>query len=196
MRNAWLGRVDRASCAAMRGSFEIAAATLADAPAVTAIYAHHVLHGTATFEIDPPDADEMAARMAKVLDNGWPWLVARSAGGEVLGYAYAGQFHSRPAYRFSCEDSIYVAQDCLGQGIGTLLLAALLEASEAAGFRQMMALIAGTEPASVALHERHGFVHCGKWASAGRKHGRWLDVIIMQCALGAGDSVPPLEEPA
>ena len=132
--------------------------------------------------------------MAKVLDAGWPWLGARDAAAELVGYAYAGQFHPRAAYRFACEDSIYIRHDRLGQGIGTALLAALLEASEACGFRQMVALIAASEPASVALHARAGFIEIGRLRSVGRKHGRWLDVLQMQRALGDGDASVPAGE--
>lgn len=171
--------------------FHITPATLADAPAITEIYAHHVLHGTASFEIEPPDAEEIAARMGKGLERGWPWLAARGEDGALLGYAYAGQLGPRAGYRYACEDSIYLRRDCLGQGIGTALLAALIAASEAAGFRQMVALIAGTEPGSVALHERAGFVLCGRQLAVGWKHGRWIDVIEMQRALGPGDGMPP-----
>lgn len=178
----------------MPAAIAITPAKPTDAPAIAAIYAHHVLHGTASFETEPPDIDEIAARMTKTFDAGWPWLVARGLDGEVLGYAYAGQFHPRAAYRFACEDSIYIRHDRLGQGIGTALLAALLDACETCGFRQMIALIAGTEPASVALHARAGFVQCGLLTSVGRKHGRWIDVIHMQRALGPGDSTPPREE--
>ena len=173
----------------------IASATLADAPEVAAIYAHHVLHGTASWEIEPPTPDEMKGRMAKVLEAGWPWLVARGADGAVLGYAYAAQYNPRAGYRYACEDSIYLRHDALGKGIGTLLLAALIEASEAWGFRQMIAGIAGSEPASVALHARAGFAEVARLWSVGRKHGQWLDVIYMQRALGAGDATPPMEEP-
>jgi len=170
-------------------------ASLADAAAIAAIYAHHVRHGTATFETVPPDTAEIAARMAKVLDAGSPWLVARDADGAVTGFAYAAQFRDRAAYRFACENSIYIAHDRIGQRIGSRLLAALLAASERAGFRQMIAVIAGSEPASVALHARAGFDHAGRLRAVGRKHGQWLDVIYMQRALGPGDSVPPEEEP-
>ncbi len=162
-------------------------ATLSDAPAIAAIYAHHVAQGTATFELDPPDAAEMAARIDKVLSSGWPWLVAREPSGTVLGYAYAAPYHSRPAYQYTCEDSIYIHHEHLGRGLGTALLNALLLQAEASGFRQMVALIAGTEPASLALHERAGFAHCGRLVSVGRKHDKWIDVIQMQRALGRGD---------
>ena len=174
---------------------QITPATLADAPEVAAVYAHHVLHGTASWEITPPTPDEIAQRMAKVLDQGWPWLVARDAQGAILGYAYAAQYNPRAGYRYACEDSIYLRHDAMGRGIGTLLLAALIDACEAWGFRQMIAGIAGSEPASVALHARAGFVEVARLRSMGRKHGQWLDVIYMQRSIGAGDSTSPMEEP-
>ena len=170
-------------------------ARFTDAVAIAAIYAHHVVHGTATWELDPPSPAEMSARIARTLDSGWPWLVARSEAGEVLGYAYASQLNPRPGYLHACENSIYVDHRRMGEGLGKALLTALIEASERAGFRQMVALIAGTEPASIALHTRAGFVHCGGLKSVGRKHGRWLDLIYMQRALGQGDSAPPEREP-
>lgn len=174
----------------------IVPATLADAPAIAEIYAHHVLHGTASWEIVPPTAQKIEARMNKVLGEGWPWLVARDGQGAILGYAYTAQYNPRAGYRYACEDSIYLHRDALGRGIGTLLLAALIEASEAWGFRQMIAGIAGSEPASVALHARAGFTEVARLRSMGRKHGQWLDVIYMQRALGAGDTTPPVEEPS
>ena len=176
-------------------SFSIESAIAADAPAIAAIYAHHVTHGTATWETVPPDAAEIAARMAKVLDQGWPWLVARAADGEIAGYAYAGPYHPRAGYRYTCENSVYVRHDRLGQGIGSRLLEALLAACTACGFRQMIAVIAGTEQASAALHTRFGFVEVGRFPAVGRKHGRWLDVLYMQRALGKGSAAPPPEEP-
>jgi phosphinothricin acetyltransferase len=179
----------------MPGEIIIERAVPADAPAIAAIYAHHVLRGTASFEIVPPDAAEIAARMARVQDAGAPWLVAREADGGIAGYAYAAQMHARPAYRFACEDSIYIRHDRLGRGIGAALLTELLAAAEASGFRQMVALIAGTEPASVALHARFGFAEVGRLTSVGRKHGQWIDVLHMQRALGGGDAGPPEEEP-
>ena len=177
-------------------AYSIAPATLADAPEVAAIYAHHVRHGTATFEIEPPHVEEIARRMAGVLDAGWPWLVARTGDGDVLGYAYAGQYNPRVGYRYTCEDSIYIRDDMRGQGIGTALLTALLAACETWGFRQVIAGIAGSEPASVALHAKAGFIEVAQLKSVGRKHGQWLDVIYMQRGLGPGDSAPPVEEPA
>lgn len=174
----------------MTAAFRISPATAADAPEIAAIYAHHVIHGTATFETEPPDAAEIAARMEKIAAIGGPWLAARGADGVLLGYGYAGRFHAREAYRFACEDSIYLRHDRLGQGIGTALLKSLIEAAEAAGFRQMIALIADTEPASTALHARAGFTEAGRLAAVGWKHGRWIDVLYMQRALGPGATRP------
>ena len=173
----------------------ITPATRADAAQIAEIYAHHVLHGTASWEIEPPGEPDIAARMDKVLGEGWPWLVARDAGGTILGYAYAAQYNPRAGYRYACEDSIYLRHDALGQGLGTALLASLIAACEAWGFRQMIAGIASGEPASVALHARFGFIEVARLRSMGRKHGQWLDVIYMQRALGLGDSTPPAEEP-
>ncbi len=186
----------RHEVAIMTVPYTIVAATSADAPAIAAIYAHHVLTGTASFEAQPPAVGEIAERMARLYDQGWPWLVAKGSDGAVLGYAYASQFRDRAAYAFTCENSIYLRHDRLGQGIGTVLLAALIEASADCGFRQMIAVIAGTEPASVALHARAGFVEAGSLKAAGRKHGQWIDVLYMQRALGSGDSMPPTREPA
>jgi len=169
--------------------------TPADAAAVGEIFGHHVIHGVATFETVPPDEAEMTARIERVLGAGWPWLVAVDSAGEIIGYAYAAQLNARHAYRYSCENSVYLRHDRRGQGIGTALLGALLEAAEAAGCRQMVALIAGSESASVALHARHGFEMAGRWRSVGRKHGRWLDVLSMQRALGGGDTTAPAQEP-
>jgi len=173
----------------------IVPATPADAAEIAEIYAHHVRHGTASYETVAPGTQEIAARMAKVLDPGWTWLTARDAGGTMLGYAYASQFRDRAAYRYACENSIYIRHDCRGQGLGKLLLGALIEAAESCGFRQMIAVIGGAEPASIALHGALGFAHAGTMRSIGRKQGRWLDTVYMQRQLGLGDSAPPPEEP-
>ena len=165
-----------------------------DAAAIAAIYAHHVAHGTASFDTEPRSEAETAARIAECAVRGWPFLVVE-AGGQIVGYAYATQFRDRPAYAATCENSIYVDPDHVGQGIGTLLLAALIEASERAGFRQMIAVVGGAEPASVALHRKAGFAEAGRMNSVGRKHGRWLDTLYMQKSLGPGDQVPPEVEP-
>ena len=193
-----------AMMAHMGDGYRIETATDADAAAVAAIYAHHVRHGTASFEIEPPAEAEMAERMARVLDAGEPWLVARDPSvlrqaqddRSVLGFAYAAQFRDRPAYRFACENSVYIRDDCRGQGIGRALLALLIVAAERHGFRQMIAVIGGAEPASVRLHAACGFAEGGRMRSVGRKAGGWLDTLYMQRALGQGDDTPPGEEPA
>lgn len=170
-------------------------AILADLPEITAIYAHHVVHGTASYETVPPDLAEMTARFERVERAGWPWLVSRGDDGGVHGYAYVTQFRDRAAYRYLCENSIYVQHDRRGEGIGRALLAILIVAAERAGFRQMVAVIGGAEPASIALHGACGFAHAGRVRAAGRKHGRWLDTVYMQRALGPGDTAPPDKEP-
>ena len=164
--------------------------TQADLPAITAIYADAVLHGTGTFELEPPDAPEMARRRQDVLDKGLPWLVAE-ADGRVLGYAYANHFRPRRAYRFCLEDSIYLHADARGRGIGTLLLTELVARCEAAGARQMLAVIGdAANVGSVGVHAALGFAHTGVLKAAGWKFDRWLDVVLMQRALGSGDSQP------
>jgi phosphinothricin acetyltransferase len=164
--------------------------TADDAAAIAAIYAHHVAHGTATFDTVAPTADETRAKIHRILDAGAPFLVATRAD-RVLGYAYATRFRERAAYAHACEDSIYVDPAEVGRGVGGALLAALVDAATACGFRQMIAVIGGGEPASVALHARAGFAHAGRMRSVGRKHDRWLDTVYMQRALGAGDTTPP-----
>lgn len=167
----------------MTAGIAIVPATPADAAEITTIYAHHVLHGVATFELEPPDTSEIAWRIAAVLDSGHPWLIARDTGGQAVGYAYASAYHPRAAYRSTCEDSVYVRQDQVGKGIGTALLQTLIERAEAAGFRQMIALITGGGDASIALHGRAGFAVAGQLTAVGYKHGRWLDVLLMQRVL-------------
>ncbi len=162
-----------------------------DIPAITRIYAHAVLHGTASFEIEPPDEAEMARRMQALLTNNYPYIVAESAGA-IAGYAYAGAYRARPAYHWSVEDSVYVAPDSHRRGIGLLLLRALVDIAEARGFRQMIAVIGDSaQTASIALHSAVGFRHVGVLPSTGFKHGRWLDSVLMQRALGSGDTTPP-----
>lgn len=164
-----------------------------DLPAVTAIYAHHVQHGTGTFELDAPDTAEMSRRRDDVLAKALPWLVAER-GGQVLGYAYANHFRARPAYRFTLEDSIYLHPDAQGQGLGRLLLAELLARCQAAGARQMLAVIGDSANAgSIGVHRTLGFAHLGTMPAVGWKFGRWLDVVMMQRALGQGSSAPPAE---
>lgn len=161
-----------------------------DAPAITAIYAHHVLHGTASYELLPPSLSETEAKIANVTVRGWPFLVACD-GSEVVGYCYATRFRDRPAYAYACENSIYVAPDRIGQGIGRRLLEALVASAQAYGFRQMVAVIGGGEPASVALHRACGFTQAGRLSAMGWKAGRWLDTVYMQIALGEGSTCPP-----
>lgn len=168
--------------------------TDADLPAITAIYAHAVQHGTGTFELEAPDAAEMARRRAEVLSRGLPWLVAEQ-GGRVLGYAYANHFRPRRAYRFCVEDSIYLAADARGRGVGRLLLAELVARCEAAGARQMLAVIGDSANAgSIGVHRALGFEHTGVLKASGWKFERWLDVVLMQRALGTGASTPPAAE--
>ncbi len=170
-----------------------------DLPAITAIYAHHVLHGTGTFELDPPDIAEMARRHADVAGKGLPWLVAETTEPAadtpaLLGYAYANHFRPRPAYRYCVEDSIYLAPDAQGRGVGRLLLAELMARCEAQGARQMLAVIGDAANAgSIGVHSTLGFQHTGVLKSSGWKFGRWLDVILMQKALGTGDATDPVD---
>ena len=167
-------------------------ATEADAAAVAAIYGHHVLHGFGTFEEEPPTADEMAGRMRAVLDRGLPYLVAVDEAGDVLGYAYAGPFRPRAAYRYAVEDSVYVAPEAAGKGIGKALVAEVIARCEALGLRQMIAVIGDSGNAgSIGLHRSLGFQHAGVGRSLGYKHGRWVDIVWMQRALNAGDAAEP-----
>lgn len=162
-----------------------------DLDAITAIYAHHVLHGTGTFEIDPPSRSDMTARRTEVLSRNLPWLVAEQDG-KVLGFAYANWFKPRPAYRFSAEDSVYVAEAARGSGIGRALLLALMEQAEAAGVRQLMAVVGDSaNTGSIKLHQSLGFEHIGLMRSVGWKHGAWRDIVLMQRPLGSGDAQSP-----
>lgn len=159
-------------------------ATAADAPALAAIYAPEVLHGTATAEEVPPGVDEMAARVARTSAAGLPWLVAE-ADGAVVGYAYARPYHERAAYRFTVEDAVYVAAAARRRGAGSALLAQLIERASALGLAQMIASITPQDgAASIALHARHGFVEAGRLPAIIRKFDRWLDCVYMQRALG------------
>jgi L-amino acid N-acyltransferase YncA len=155
-------------------------ASLDDAAAITAIYRHHVLHGTGTFEEDPPSVAEMTGRLTRIIERGWPLLVAEKDG-RVIGYAYAAQFRDRAAYRFAAEDSIYVDPDHQGEGVGRALLDALMRASAEAGFQRMFAVIGDSANlGSIRLHERAGFTAAGQFDKAGFKFGRYLDVVFMQ----------------
>ena len=166
-------------------------ATAAEIPAITAIYAEAVLHGTATFEIEPPDETEMARRMQALLARHFPYFVAERAG-SVAGYAYAGPYRDRPAYDWCVEDSIYVAPEFHRTGIGRRLLARLVAESEASGYRQMLSVIGDSaNSASVGVHAAAGFRLIGTFRSVGFKHGKWLDTVLMQRPLGQGDGAPP-----
>ena len=156
-----------------------------DIGAVTHIYAHHVLHGTGTFELEPPDEAQMARRVTSVMSLGLPFLVAVEAGG-VVGFAYAGQYRPRPAYRFTVEDSIYLDPAAAGRGLGVRLLNAVLDRCEALGIRQVVAVIGDSaNTASIRTHERCGFGHVGTFRAVGWKFDRWLDTVLMQKDLGA-----------
>lgn len=161
-------------------------ATEADANAIAAIYAHHVLNGTASYEIEPPSLDDTIAKIRHVTALGWPFIVAEIEG-TVAGYAYATQFRDRAAYRFTCEDSIYVHPERMGRGIGKALLKALMQRSGECGFQTMIAVVGGAEPASIGLHAACGFREAGRLAAVGFKFGRWLDNVYMQREL-AGSS--------
>ncbi len=168
-------------------------ATNADIPAITGIYADAVVNGTASFELTPPDQAEMARRMQALLDAGYPYLAA-DGDGALLGYAYAAPYRPRPAYRLTVEDLVYVAPQAQGRGVGRALLAALIEACERRGYRQMLAVIGDLprQPGSVALHAALGFREAGRLPDVGFKHGRWLDSLLMQRALGEGSATKPV----
>ncbi|MGE0717879.1 MAG: N-acetyltransferase family protein [Alphaproteobacteria bacterium] len=169
-------------------------ATAADIPAVAAIYGHHVLHGLASFEEAAPDAAEMARRHREIAGKGYPYLVAEQDGA-VVGYAYAGPYRTRPAYRWTVENSVYVAPHRARAGIGAALLAELVRRCTRAGFRQMVAIIGDSaNAASIGLHAGAGFRHAGVLAAVGFKHGRWVDSVLMQRPLGEGDASAPQGE--
>jgi phosphinothricin acetyltransferase len=169
----------------------IRAATAADLPAITAIYAEEVRGGTATFELDAPDLAEMTARFDGLKRGGFPYLVAE-LDGAIAGYAYAGPYRLRPAYRFTVEDSIYLAPQAQRRGVGSRLLASLIAESEAGGFRQMIAVIGDSANAgSIGVHRRAGFVPTGTFHAVGFKFGRWLDSVLMQRPLGDADRSAP-----
>jgi phosphinothricin acetyltransferase len=163
----------------------------ADMSAVTSIYAGHVLHGFASFEEIPPSLDEMKSRRAAVLQLGLPYLVGE-LDGRIVGYSYATFYRTRPAYRYTVEDSVYVADGLNGRGIGTALLTELIARCERGPWRQMLAVIGDSaNTGSIALHRRLGFTPAGKLTSVGFKLGRWVDSVFMQRALGAGESLNP-----
>lgn len=162
-----------------------------DVPAITAIYAHAVLNGTASWDWEPPPEDEIARRMAGLAETGHPWIVAERAG-RLLGYAYAGPYRPRAAYRWTVEDSIYIAPDAQGSGVGRALLSELIAVCTVKGYRQLVAVIGDSNSlASIALHRSLGFREAGVIRAAGWKNGRWLDQVLMQRELGEGDAAPP-----
>jgi phosphinothricin acetyltransferase len=164
-----------------------------DLSTITAIYADAVLTGTASYELEPPTRAEMGARLEALQAGGFPYLVAEEESGAVLGYAYAGPFRPRPAYRFVVEDSVYVAPEAKGRGVGLALMRELIEATRGLGFRQMIAVIGDgrADSASVRLHEKLGFRHSGRLEGSGYKQGRWLDTVFMQLAMNGGTAAPP-----
>lgn len=173
----------------------VRAASKADMSAVRDIYAHYVLHSLATFEETPPTLEDMLLRRRASVDLGLPYLVAE-ARGEILGFAYAALYRTRPAYRFTIEDSVYVADGLGGQGIGSALLGELVAACERGPWRQMVAVVGDSaNAASIALHQRFGFELAGTLRSVGFKHGRWIDTPILQRALGIGDAPPVAAAP-
>jgi len=173
------------------GTVIIRASTPGDAPALAAIYGHHVLNGFGTFEEVPPSAEEMASRRQAIVDRGLPHLVADD-GGQVLGFAYAGPFRPRAAYRYTVEDSVYVAPDAVGRGVGKAVLSEVLKACEAFGIRQVVAVIGDSGNAgSIGLHASLGFEHAGVGKSFGYKKGRWVDIVWMRKSLNGGDSTMP-----
>jgi L-amino acid N-acyltransferase YncA len=172
-------------------AIEIRSATEADLPLITAIYEHAVLHGTATFELIPPDLAEMRRRFDALSSGGFPYLVA-TLDGRVVGYAYAGAYRPRPAYRFTVENSVYLDPAIHRRGIGLKLMQRLIEESEVRGYRQMIAVIGDSANAgSIGVHTRCGFQMIGTHPNVGLKFGRWLDTVMMQLALGEGGTTVP-----
>jgi L-amino acid N-acyltransferase YncA len=169
-------------------------AVTADVPRLTEIYAHAVLHGTASYELVPPTEAEMLVRFEGLVAQGYPYIVAVDTAGRVVGYAYAGPFRMRPAYRWSVEDSIYITPEAHGRGVGRALLIRLLALCEAKGFRQMIAVIGGSDhDPSIRLHERAGFRTIGIFQGSGFKFGKWIDTVLMQLPLGDGNKSLPDE---
>ena len=175
----------------MNETMQIRPAAEADIAEIQSIYAHHVLHGTGTFEEAPPSVEEMTERFQKVVSQGWSWLVASDATG-VLGYAYYTQFRDRSAYRYCVEDSVYVREDVRGQGVGKALVAGLIADATASGMRQMIAVIGDSENVgSIGVHASLGFHMVGTMRAVGVKFGRWVDVVTVQRPLGRGDANMP-----
>lgn len=166
-----------------------------DMPIITAIYAHHVRHSTGTFELTPPSQTDMGQRRAEVLSRGLPYLVAQD-GEQIVGFAYCNWFRPRPAYRFAAEDSIYLAPEALGRGTGRALLAELIASAQRAGMRKLIAVIGDSaNAASIGVHHACGFSHAGVLTSSGWKFNQWLDTVLMEKPLGAGNSTSPTIAP-
>jgi L-amino acid N-acyltransferase YncA len=164
-----------------------------DIPQITSIYRHHVLHGTGTFEVTPPTEEDMAARRADVLDKALPYLVIEK-NGHVVGFAYCNWFKPRPAYRFSAEDSIYMAANAQGKGLGRLLLRELMAQAERVGIRKLIAVIGDSDnQGSIGLHKALGFAPVGVVHACGWKFERWLDIVMMECPLGLGSGTAPAQ---
>lgn len=166
-------------------------ARLSDLGAITEIYRESVQNGVATYELTPPTVDEMTRRFTVLTDDGFPYMVCEDDAGQLLGFAYAGAYRTRPAYQWTVEDSIYLPPGSRGRGLGKVLLGNLIEQCTEKGFRQMIAVIGGAHPASVQLHRTLGFVPCGTIRGSGYKHGQWLDTAIMQLELGEGRTTAP-----
>lgn len=165
-----------------------------DFEAITAIYAHHVIHGTGSFETEPPSAQEMQQRWQNICAQGWPYIVATDMQGQVRGYAYAGTFRPRLAFRYTLEDSIYIHPEVQGQGYGRMLLAELISQCEVRGARQMIAVIGDSNnQGSISLHAKLCFEHIGVMRASGWKFNRWLDTVLMQRVLGPGSQTPPAD---
>ena len=176
----------------MQTAFTIRDATSADIAAITAIYAHSVLHETASFELEPPGEAEMAARFAAITGAGYPYVVAVEGDGTVAAYAYASAYRARPAYRWTVENSVYVRNDRRSAGLGAALTAEIVERCAGLGFRQIIAVIGGSQhEASIRMHEKLGFARVGILPATGFKHGCWLDSVLMQMALGDGPNTDP-----
>ncbi len=179
-----------------RSPIRVRGATPDDLVAIAAIYAHHVRHGLASFEETPPEPMEMERRFQAIVTRGLPYLVAEQDDGEVQGYAYAGPYRARPAYRYSVENSVYVAPGALGKGLGKALLEELIRRCTDLGYRQMVAIIGDSKNwSSIRLHETFGFRHAGALSAVGFKFGRWVDSVILQRALGDGESNLPEQAP-
>ena len=170
-------------------------AAAADLPIISEIYRESVLTGISSYELEPPSDEEMALRFTTITGQNYPYIIAEDEKGNVLGYAYASAFRTRPAYRYLAENSVYVAPDARGMGVGSTLLDALMSATADLGIRQMIAVIGGASAASIALHEKAGFKHVGRLPATGFKFGKWLDTVLMQIELGEGVDTIPTEEP-